>query len=251
MYGWLTLDGKRRRAAPVRLFLCGLPLWRVEGTGDGRGIGRAARALARAGARRIILPDGTDPSLLAPYGLYPVDTAGLCRAAAVPLTLAALTLRGWDPARAAVELRGSGLTLPLVRTAEALAGEVCRLVIRVPRGGEELAAHLSRVWGLPLLLPGAVRPALTVEFDPCEPGPGPALRLWSKQPQLLGVELEARGVEIPPQCPSLPLLAALWESGLLSADDLCARVERTGAKSAEGEGEYPLTEANKANIILR
>lgn len=248
MYGWLTVDGKRRKAAPVRVFLCGLPLWKAEGSSGPRGLQRAAKALAKAGARQIIAPEGEEiRAALDRYGLRPVDTAGLCRAAAAPLALTALTLRGWDPARAVVELRGSGLTLPLVRTAETLAGRVCRLVIAVPRGGDALADHLRRTYGLPVLLPGSVRPALAVEFDPCGQGKGPTLRLWGERPELLGAEVGDVGVEPPPGCPSMPLLAALWESGLLSADELYARE----GKSAESGPEYPLTGENKGNIILR
>ena len=235
MYGWLTAGGRRRKNAPARVFLCGLSVWKLEvGSADIRTLKRAGRSLRKAGVTRVLTPPGEEwQGALERMGLPPVDTAALCRAAAAPLALQVLKLRGWEPGRAVVELKGEELTLPLVRAAEELAGQVSRLMISVPRDGEELAEHLRRSCGLPVLLSGALRPALTVDFDAGETGRGSELCLGGTRPDLKGAELWSPAVRPPPECDLMPLLAAFWESGRLSRSDFHARAAENGANRAE------------------
>ena len=159
-------------------------------------------------------------------GLAEVETAELCRAAAAPLVVEALTLRGWEPGRSVVALAGERVSAPLLRAAETLARQVNCLQIDIPAGGTELAEYLHEEYGLPVLLPGTVRPALTAAFDESWKGRGAALRLWGEQPDLLGTEVWAPGVELPPECDPMPLLAALRDSGMLSDEGLRARPGR-------------------------
>lgn len=234
MYGWLTAGGQRRKTAPARVFLCGLPVWKLEMGTDPGTLRKAGRRLRKAGVTHILTPPGEEWQT-APErtGLAPVSTANLCRAAAAPIALAVLQMRGWQPERAAVELRGRELTLPLVRAAEELADRVRQLVIAVPRGGERLAAHLQQTRGLPVLPRGAVRPALTVDFDGEMSGCGSVLALGGMRPDLQGIEIRSAAVDPPPDCDPMALLAALWESGMLSGRDLYVRKAEIGTNRAE------------------
>ena len=234
MYGHLVLEDRRRgsRAALDRETLCGLPVLRAavpapDGLGKRRLERRVFRAAARlwaAGVSRVLTPEDFPwPEALTRAGLAPVETGGLVRTAAASLTLAALEGRGWEPGRAVVALAASEVSIPLVRAAETLAGKVCRIVVEVEPGGERLAGYLHEEYGLPVLPPGVVRPALTVALDESWQGSGPALRLYGPRPDLLGTELWSPGLTMPEDCARLPLLAALWESGLLSGGSLMAR----------------------------
>lgn len=226
MYGYLVpaeeLEG--RKTLVTREALCGLPVLRALVPAPARlGARRLERRLERAAARlwtagvsRVLVPAGFSWwPVLERAGLAPVETGELLRAAAAPLALAALTVRGWEPGRAVVALAGERVSASLFQTAEALAPKVCRLVVEVPAGGAALADYLHEEYGLPVLPPGMVRPALTVAFDAFWQGRGPALRLWEDPPDLLGTELWSPGLELPEDCAPLPLMAALWGSGLL------------------------------------
>ena len=221
------LEDRRRgsRAALDRAVLCGLPVLRArvpapDGLGERRLERRIFRAAARlwaAGVSRVLLPeDFPCPEAVARAGLAQVETGGLVRSAAAALTLAALERRGWEPGRAVVALAAAELTVPLVRAAEELSARVCRIVVEVEQGGELLAGYLHGEYGLPVLPPGVVRPAITAAFDESWQGNGPVLRLYGPRPDLLGTELWSPGLTLPEDCAALPLLAALWESGLLS-----------------------------------
>lgn len=232
MYGYLTLCPARRSLGLNCGELCGLPVLRAEvsapeqlsGKRLERRIHRAAVRLWEHGVSYVLVPPGFPwwPTLRT-AGLAPVKTEELCRAAAAPLALAALTARGWEPERAVVSLAGRRVTTAMLRAAEILARQVCRLIVEVPDGGNELAEYLREEYGLPVLLPGTMRPALTVVFDASWQGQGAALRLWGEQPDLLGTELWVPGLELPPDCETLSLLAALWECGRLSGGALLAK----------------------------
>lgn len=228
------LEDRRKggRAVLTRATLCGLPVLRAEvpapdGLGQRRLERRIVRAAARlwaAGVSRVLTrEDFPCPDALSRAGLAAMETESLCQAAAVPLTLTALSVRGWEPSRAVVALAAEEISLPLARAAEALALHVCRIVVEVEAGGEGLANYLHEEYGLPVLPPKVVRPALTVAFDGSWQGQGPALRLYGPKPDLMGVELWSPGVTLPEDCAPLPLLAALWESGRLSGGGLLAR----------------------------
>lgn len=238
MYAQLVPLGHGERSGPPRRAeLWGLTVLRAGFPTRGGGLfRRRERALRRTAARlreqgvRHALAPRDFPwwPLLEEAGLSPVETAGLCQAVAAPLTMEALALRGWEPGRAVVALAGEHVTLPLARCAERLAGQVRGLIVQVPRDGETLAARLQRDWGLPVWVPGAARPALTVAFDGSWRGSGPALRLYGPAPELLGAEVWAEGVEPGPDWEPMPLLAALWEGGALPGGALRVRPAQMG-----------------------
>ena len=227
MYGLLIPD---RESTGLRIRLreetvCGLAILRAEvplGNRCGpkrekRRLLKGGELLRKQGVRELLnLPDAPFWSVLAQTGLRPVDTGELCRATAAPLALTVLRLRGWEPGRATVTLSGERAGKYLLRAAEELAGKVARVVIDVPNEGERLARQLQWEHGMPVLTPGVVRAALTLAFDPSRTGRGATLLLYGPRPKLLGAEVYARGVEVPEGYPSMPLLAALRERGLIS-----------------------------------
>ena len=90
--------------------LLGLPLLRAEVPGKSltpRRVRRTARALRKAGVVRVLAPEEFPlwNEVLA-QGLRPVETGELCRALAVPVTLAALAGDGVPLRQASVTLRG-------------------------------------------------------------------------------------------------------------------------------------------------
>lgn len=232
MYGYLTLCPQRRRTQLENGELCGLPVLRAEvGAPDTlngkrleRRIYRAAARLWEHGVSHVLTTTGFSWwTTVRRAGLAPVETETMCRAAAAPLALAALEVRGWEAERAVVALAGRRVSPAMMRAAEMLARRVCRLVVEVPDGGTALAEYLHEEYGLPVLLPGTVRPAITVAFDASWTGRGAALKLWGEKPDLLGTEIWVPGLALPEGCEPLPLLAALWECGRISDGALLAK----------------------------
>ena len=143
MYGHLVprQDMEGRKAVLERGALCGMSVLRAlvplpAGLGERRAerrIYRAALRLWDAGVARVLTPEGFSQwPALRRAGLGPVETQELCRSAAAPLALAALTVRGWEPGRAVVALAGARVSAPLFQAAETLARQVCRLVVEAP-----------------------------------------------------------------------------------------------------------------------
>ena len=132
MLGWLCWSEGRERAG--RAEMAGLPVLRVfvprrEKTPEWltrRRIRAAGRKLARAGIRRVILPEGFPyGALLAGEGVFPVETRPLWRALAAELAWRALRERGDGGGSAAV--CADALTGEVRRTVEALL-RCCRTV---------------------------------------------------------------------------------------------------------------------------
>lgn len=132
MLGWLCWSGGRERAG--RAEMAGLPVLRVpvrrkEGTPEWllrRRVRAAGRTLARAGVRRVILPeDFPYGGLLAGEGVFPVETLPLWRALAAELAWRALQRRGVPAGSVAV--RADALTGEVRRTVETLLRR-CRTV---------------------------------------------------------------------------------------------------------------------------
>lgn len=234
MYGYLAVNHEEAGRRPVltRRMLCGLSVLQASVSlpetlsprRQERRIGRAAAKLWENGVNRVLLPrefPWTDRLLRA--GLLTVDTLELCRACAAQLTVEALLLRGREPERSVVALAGEKLCRAVLQAAEGLAPQVSGLKIEIPAGGRELAAWLQEEYGLPVLRSDGVRPALTVVFDEGWEGRGPALRLYGREPDLLGTELWKPGLELPEECDPMTVLAALWESGSLAVQELRAR----------------------------
>ena len=223
MLGQLVLEpGGWGRAAPGRLY--GLSVLRAAADPEGfwgeRRLRRAVRSLRRGGALRVLTPENFDRwPVLTALGLRPVEPERFVRAQAAPLALAALERRDVPPGRATVALRGGRADRDMARTAAALCPLVRRLVIDAPRGGEELALWLRREFGVPVL-PGGERGEIALSFQEGRIVPEEAsLELWGSRPRLAGLTLSAPGLEEGDR-EELPLLAALWEGGKLSPEDI-------------------------------
>ena len=126
----------------------GLVPWRLA-----RRLRRAERALARAGAGRVVL--GRD----FPYGdrlalLRPVDPLPFWRGCADVLALGALEAEGAPPSRGRAALSAPRLCPELERAAERLCPRVRGLLIDAP-GGEDYARYLQAKFGLPVTPPAA------------------------------------------------------------------------------------------------
>ena len=184
----------------------GLAPWRLQ-----RRLRKAERALARAGAARVVL--GAD----FPYGgrltlLRPVDPLPMRRACADVLALGALGAEGIDPRRGRVALSAPRLCPELTGAAERLCPRVRGLLIDAP-GGEDYARYLQAKFGLPVS-PVTAGADVTAAFGPVGGRWGRCVELYEGG-TLNGLELRAEGVELPPDCGE-QVLALLWERGSLA-----------------------------------
>lgn len=189
-----------------------------------RRVYRAGERLWEQGVNRVLAEEDFPPELWEPLrraGLAPVETEALCREMAAPLTLALLERRGLDPARSVVCLAGSCALGAMQNGAEDLSRQVGKLIIDCPGRGEVLSLWLHQEYGLPLMEPGSVPPDVTVSFSP-EKGEGADLLLCGPAPDLGGLKLVPREGTLPAGFDSLPLLAALRESGCLERGDIQA-----------------------------
>lgn len=188
--------------------------WRLN-----RRLEKAARMLEQAGIRRVLAAPGFPgwPRLSA-RGILGVETAPFCQAMAAPLVLAALERRGTAPERAVVALRGNRVTRSFFQAAEALCPRVRALTVCAPSGGEALATYLRREYGVAVLERGTAD--LTVCFSQEEGGMEGALMLCSSWPELLNLSITLKDAALPACFEPLPLLAALWEEGRITPDQL-------------------------------
>lgn len=211
-----------RRAEPGRLY--GLPVLRAELSPDGLFVSRrvrwAGQGLRRGGALRVLVPEGFDRwPVLEGVGLRPVEPEPLLRGLSAPLALEQLAHKGISPDSATVALRGSRVDRDMVRAAVELCPRVRRLVVDAPKGGEELAHWLRWEFGVPIL-PGDERGQASLRFHrDSRAGEEDALALFGTRPDLNGLAVTAPGLEGEDQR-DLPLLAALWEGGLLRREDI-------------------------------
>ena len=224
MLGQLMYDSEKKgRPKPETVGLYGLPVQRVVCSPDGfraeRRLKQAGRLLARAGCRRVLVPEGFCRwEVLRRYGLRPVDPVFFLRVHAVPLVMAGLKRQGKEPERCGVALRGEQMERELAAAAEELCPLVKDVCISVP-GGEVLRDHLRWEYGV------AVRPdypevdgAVRFHAKTGEKG-GIVLNLFPEELDLRGISVRAEGVE-PGKTEYLPLLAALWEAGRIQSHEL-------------------------------
>lgn len=179
---------------------------------------RGARRLARAGARRVLVPQGFDRwTILERWDLRPVDPVPFLRFYAHQIVLAALQRREIAPNTATVALRGRRVDRDMARCAQLLCPLVRQVAVSAPQGGEELSRWLRREYGLPVQ-PDGTQISLAVYFD----GEGAGekdLLLWGPSPQLGNVVPQAPKLMGEDQ-EDLGLLTALWETGKLGSDAL-------------------------------
>lgn len=225
MLGQIVFSGKQGRHVEVeQVTLHGLPVLRATVDPDGFWAGlrmqKAAKKLARAGVRRVLVPEGfRDWEKLGGYGLRPMDPCPFLRANAASLSVAALRRSGRRPERSSMALRALKADRAVVLTAEELCSQVRDLCISVPRGGEELKKHLRWEYGV------AVRPdwgevggAVRFDRETWDRG-GCVLNLFWQ-----GLEENRVTVTVPglknDETGQIFLLAALWEGGKLRKGDL-------------------------------
>ena len=222
-------DRKGRRLKPEHRSLLGLRcLWLEVPAPAGLGEKRQARRVRRgggllreAGVRRVLAAaEFSNWEALYQAGLRPVEPEAFCQAVAAPLALAALTWQERRLEQAAVLLSGRRAEPALVRAAELLCPRVRDLAVDAGADGAALAAWLRGEFG------AAVRPPETVDADVAlcfgpEGAPGRTVfRLWGSEPVLAGFLPALAGGGLPAGLDRLPLLAALWEAGLLPLETL-------------------------------
>ena len=179
-------------------------------------LARGARALARAGVRRVLTaPEFPCWETLIQAGLRPVESEAFCQALAAPLALAALEWQGRPPTLACVRLSGRRVSAPLARAAEVLCPRVGRLAVDAGEEGRELAAWLRAEFGAAIQPPEAGGADVTLCFGP-DPAPGRTVfRLCGPRPDLAGFLPAPAGSSLPDGLDRIPLLALLWETGRL------------------------------------
>ena len=181
-----------------------------------RRVARGARALARAGVRRVLTaPEFPCWETLIQAGLRPVESEAFCQALAAPLALAALEWQGRPPTLACVRLSGRRVSAPLARAAETLCPRVGRLAVDAGEEGRELAAWLRAEFGAAIQPPEAGGADVALCFGP-DPAPGRTVfRLCGPRPDLAGFLPAPAGSRLPAGLDRIPLLALLWETGRL------------------------------------
>lgn len=225
MVGWLTLRRERGRfrleeerigtMGVIRAVVYepeGLAPWRLR-----HRLRRAERALARAGAGRVILGEDF------PYKnrltlLRPVDVVPFRRGCADVLALEALRLENVPPRRGRVALSAPRLCPELEGAAERLCAHVRGLLIDAP-GGEDYARYLQAKFGLPVTPPSAGAD-VTAAFGPGGVRWGRRMELYQGG-SLGGLALGAEGLELPADCAE-QALALLWERGEVRREELTA-----------------------------
>lgn len=196
-------------------------VWEPEGLSPrrlSRRIGRAERALARAGVGRVVLgadfPCGDRLTLLRTVSPVP-----LWRGAADLLALGALDGSGVPRRRGRVALSAPRLCPELEGAAERLCPQVRELLIDAP-GGADYARYLQAQFGLPVT-PLSAGADVTAAFGPGGGRWGRTLELYEGG-TLNGLALRAGELALPEDCAD-QVLALLWERGEIRPEKLCCR----------------------------
>lgn len=187
-----------------------------------RRIRRVARLLRKQGVKRVLTPEEFPyRNLLEEGGLSMVETGEFCRCLAAPVCMAALHQAGISPLSATVVLRGERVTRAMRMSALSLCPRVKNLLIAAPVGGAGLQAELRREYGVPVLEDGGFRqPDAALHFSPASGAGKVVVDLSGPFPALKNFIFRQERGELPENCASLPLLAALWEAGRLNPEDI-------------------------------
>ncbi len=186
----------------------GLPLLELElpQNASPRWENRARRLLERQGVRRLLCPTA---------GLPGVSTRSLWQSMSAPLALAWLRRNRLNPQKSVVAV-SAGLHHPLVLPlCQRLAPQVRAIALDIPQW-DDFAWTLERQLGLPVLRGEG---DVTVCLSPAPAGEN-RLLLGDSCPSPPGFSLGVEGCPLPGHLPALPLLAALRDSGRISAEDL-------------------------------
>lgn len=191
-----------------------------EGFWARRRMKQAGRLLARAGSRRVLVPETfEDWSALERAGLRRVDPFPFLRGHAAQLAIASLQRQGRAPERCTVALRGARVGRNLAQTARELCPQVRDICITAPKGGEELRRDLRWEFGIAVRPDDEMVPA-AVRFDRQTWDRGETvLDLFPPEPELGQVEICLPGLERW-ETERFSLLAALWEAGKVRKSDL-------------------------------
>lgn len=206
-----------------RTQLLGLPVLRVSlafaGHWKKHRLSRAARLLKRHGVHTVLVPKGFDHwDIFATQGLTGVNVLPLYRAMADKLVLAELKRREVETQKACVILRGEQVDADLARTARALCPRVRSVAIQTQWGAQQLSRELY--WEFGAVAATGERGDVTVCFGG-ERQEGELV--LCTQPELLGLELQADGLTLPEEWEAQTLLAALWQVGRLTKEQILVR----------------------------
>ena len=212
MYAYFV-PGCHRRTRFIQESVVGMPLLRVELST--RMTKRSEKAIVKKlnqfGVHRLLsMPPFSDSTRLP----SPVETRSLWKLHAVDATLALLKQHRLSPGRSIVELvddRFSGSVQQLTLELIPLVGQIS-LSMPFP---ESFAWQLQREYGVaPLSCPGTA----SICFTPSERKL--ALPLWMERPAVSDLTLTLPDLDLPDQCPTLPLLSALAQQGRIDPKQL-------------------------------
>lgn len=191
----------------------------------------AAKKLARAGGKRIVLPAEL-PEPDAFPGLSPVSAAPLFEALAARMALRALREMGIGAERTCVGIAADRASKSAERLLLSLSVSVRHLCIQVPVGAEALCARMARARGLSLRQGASALAAcpVVVALAPAEAG-GEGVLFWlcgapapagSARRVLTGARLTLREDpgRLPADADPAALLAALWEGGAVETGEI-------------------------------
>lgn len=207
----------RRR---VKFFLeavRGMPLLRVELPGrlSHRSCAKVIRCFDRYRVHQTFNGPGDWPgSALPPLS----DTRSLWTAKAADAAALILEHRGRPPQQAKVELYSDRFGPREAQLIGRLLPRFRDLTLSLPVP-EEYLWLLQQQYGV---TPSAGAGDLSLCLAPAERAH--SLDLWFRQPQPRGLEWTAAEVEVPPDCPAQPLLAALVEQGRASEEEIEIRL---------------------------
>ena len=191
----------------------GMPLLRVELPRrlSPRVCRRVERWLRHAGVHALLsCPDQWFAAPLPPLN----PTRSLWREKAAEVALARLQQTGVPPSRATVEICGDRFSAQERAVILTLLTRVRALSLSLP-APEAFLWQLQREYGVcPLSGPGH----LALCFSPADRAQ--MLPLWDARPDVPGLSLTASLPELPPDCPRLPLLAALLEQGRIRTEEI-------------------------------
>lgn len=215
MVGYLHFTAHRGRVRLETHQVLGMNVFevRLPGREDQRSaskrVQKGLRLLENAGCKRLLAPC-SEPS---PLPL--VHTRALWQTMAPALALADLQSQGLDPRRSVAALCSDRLSRSFLRTCRLLSREVKALSISLD-GSDRLEWQLQQELGIPLIQGGG---DVTLSFLPgvCRKH---YYSLGNADPVIPDCQIMLEGLCLPDGCPTLPLLAALLDSGRLPLSQL-------------------------------
>lgn len=190
-----------------------------------------ARRMRRCGVRRAVFPAQFPyTALFLRQGIVPMDTMPLRRALCASYVRRRMEELGIPPTEAVIAVAGSYLGSEMAETVRTLALAFRYVLLSVPEGGETLARHLRRQYGISLILHPArdqlERADALILFSPAEGvscGNRVLCNLYPGGEQGVGCvpialsgELER---ELPPDCDRDQMAAALHAMGIVGREN--------------------------------